>query len=54
MDIFVAEYASALGLGGTHELEGRAMLSCLVESFASSGHEVAYPTSGPRLKRASP
>ncbi|MFZ3050818.1 MAG: hypothetical protein WA106_08470, partial [Methanothrix sp.] len=49
MDIFVAEYASALGLGGTHELEGRAMLSCLVESFASSGYEVAYPTPGPRL-----
>ncbi|MDD3550557.1 ATP-grasp domain-containing protein [Methanothrix soehngenii] len=54
MDIFVAEYASALGLGGTHELEGRAMLSCLVESFASSGHEVAYPTSGPRLKEGKP
>jgi len=54
MEIFVAEYASALGLGGTHELEGRAMLSCLVESFASSGHEVAYPTSGPRLKEGKP
>lgn len=54
MDIFVAEYASALGLGGTHELEGRAMLSCLVESFASSGYEVAYPTPGPRLKEGKP
>ncbi|MCK9404858.1 MAG: ATP-grasp domain-containing protein [Methanothrix sp.] len=54
MDIFVAEYASALGLGGTHELEGRAMLSCLVDSFASSGHVVAYPTSGPRLKEGKP
>ncbi|WP_348304241.1 ATP-grasp domain-containing protein [Methanothrix sp.] len=54
MDIFVAEYASALGLGGTHELEGRAMLSCLVDSFASSGHEVAYPTPGPRIKAGEP
>jgi hypothetical protein len=30
------------------------MLSCLVESFASSGHEVAYPTPGPRLKEGKP
>lgn len=54
MDILVAEYAFALGLGGTHELEGKAMLSCLVESFLSSGHEVAYPTSGTRIKAGKP
>jgi len=54
MDILVAEYASALGLGGTHELEGRAMLTCLVESFVSSGHEVVYPTPGPRLEEGVP
>lgn len=54
MDILVAEYASALGLGGTHELEGRAMLTVLVESFLSSGHNVAYPTSGPRIKAGEP
>ncbi len=50
MDILVAEYASALGMGGTCELEGRAMLSTLVESFERSGHNVAYPTHGPRIK----
>jgi hypothetical protein len=50
MKILVAEYASALGLGGTCELEGRAMLSTLVESFEKSGHSVAYPTHGPRIK----
>ncbi len=33
MKILVAEYASALGLGGTCELEGRAMLSTLVEEL---------------------
>ena len=49
MKILVAEYASALGLGGTHELEGRAMLSTLVESFERSGHSVAYATHGPRI-----
>jgi len=49
MKILVAEYASALGLGGTVELEGRAMLAALVESFARSGHDVIYPTSGPIL-----
>ena len=54
MDIFVAEYAFALGLGGTHELEGRAMLSCLVESFVSSGHKGSHPTPGPRLKEGKP
>ena len=50
MDILVAEYASALGLGGTCELEGRAMLSTLVESFERSGHNVAYATHGPRIE----
>jgi tyramine---L-glutamate ligase len=50
MKILVAEYASALGLGGTFELEGRAMLSTLVESFDRSGHSVAYATHGPRIK----
>ena len=54
MDILVAEYASALGLGGTHELEGRAMLTVLVESFLSSGHEVVYPTSGSRIRAGEP
>lgn len=50
MKILVAEYASAIGLGGTCELEGRAMLSTLVESFEQSGHSVAYATHGPRIK----
>ena len=50
MKILVAEYASALGLGGTYELEGRAMLTTLVESFDRSGHSVAYATHGPRIK----
>ena len=50
MKILVAEYASALGLGGTCELEGRAMLSTLVKSFDRSGHSVAYATHGPRIK----
>ncbi len=54
MDILVAEFASALGLGGTHELEGRAMLSALVESFESSGHQVVYPSSGPRIRAGEP
>ena len=49
MKILVAEYASALGLGGTVELEGRAMLAALVNSFARSGHDVVYPTGGPEL-----
>ena len=46
MKILIAEYASALGLGGTCELEGRAMLATLANSFARCGHEVLYPTSG--------
>jgi predicted ATP-grasp superfamily ATP-dependent carboligase len=50
MNILVAEYASALGMGGTCELEGRAMLSTLVESFERCGHSVAYPTHGPKIK----
>ena len=49
MKILVAEYASALGLGGTVELEGRAMLDALVGSFVRCGHDVTYPTSGQEL-----
>jgi predicted ATP-grasp superfamily ATP-dependent carboligase len=49
MKILIAEYASAVGLGGTCELEGRAMLAALAQSFVRCGHEVIYPTSGPRL-----
>jgi tyramine---L-glutamate ligase len=49
MKILIAEYAFAVGLGGTHELEGRAMLATLARSFERSGHEVLYPTSGPDL-----
>ena len=54
MKILVAEYASAAALGGTCELEGRAMLATLVGSFARCGHEVLYPTSGPTVKDGSP
>ncbi len=54
MKILVAEYASALGLGGTVELEGRAMLAALVKSFARSGHDVVYPTGGPELDEGQP
>ena len=54
MKILVAEYASALGLGGTVELEGRAMLAALVNSFARSGHDVVYPTGGPELDEGQP
>lgn len=46
MRVLLAEYASALGLGGTCELEGRAMLSTLVYSFQRAGHEVIYPMGG--------
>ncbi len=49
MKILVAEYASAVGMGGTCELEGRAMLSVLAGSFERAGHEVAYPTHGPKI-----
>jgi predicted ATP-grasp superfamily ATP-dependent carboligase len=45
MKILVAEYASAVSLGGTCELEGRAMLATLANSFERAGHEVVYPTS---------
>jgi predicted ATP-grasp superfamily ATP-dependent carboligase len=54
MKILVAEYASALGMGGTCELEGRAMLSVLVESFECAGHEVVYPTSGQTIAAGQP
>ena len=46
MKILIAEYASAAGLGGTCELEGRAMLATLARSFERAGHDVLYPTSG--------
>ncbi len=49
MKILVAEYASAVGMGGTCEIEGRAMLSTLVSSFQRCGHDVIYPTSGPEI-----
>ena len=54
MKILVAEYASALGLGGTVELEGRAMLAALVKSFSRSGHDVVYPTVGLKLDEGQP
>lgn len=50
MNILVAEYASAVGMGGTCEMEGRAMLSTLVRSFKRAGHEVAYPSHGPKTE----
>lgn len=50
MKILVAEYAFALALGGTCELEGRAMLAALVGSFARCGHDVIYPSSGPKIR----
>ncbi len=49
MNILIAEYASALGMGGTWELEGRAMLSALAFSFWRCGHDVVYPTSRQRI-----
>jgi hypothetical protein len=54
MKILIAEYASALGLGGTHELEGRAMLATLASSFQRAGHVVSYPTSGPIIEAGRP
>lgn len=54
MRVLVAEYASAVGMGGTCEVEGRAMLSTLVESFERSGHDVVYPTSGPEIEAGRP
>ena len=54
MKILIAEYASATGLGGTCELEGRAMLATLAGSFERAGHEVLYPTSGPTIGAGRP
>jgi len=54
MKILIAEYASALGLGGTCELEGRAMLATLASSFERAGHEVIYPASGPTVEAGRP
>lgn len=54
MKILVAEYASAATLGGTCEVEGRAMLSTLAGSFERAGHEVVYPTSGPTIGAGKP
>ena len=54
MKILIAEYASAAGLGGTCELEGRAMLATLARSFERAGHEVLYPTSGPTIGAGRP
>jgi predicted ATP-grasp superfamily ATP-dependent carboligase len=54
MKILVAEYASAVGMGGTCEIEGRAMLSTLAESFQRCGHNVVYPTSGPEIVAGEP
>jgi len=50
MKILLAEYATAVGLGGTYEVEGRAMLSTLASSFQRCGHDVVYPTSGPEIQ----
>lgn len=47
MRILLVEYAVATGMGGTYELEGRAMLKTLLSSFVKSGHQVSYPTAGP-------
>jgi tyramine---L-glutamate ligase len=54
MKILVAEYASAVSLGGTCELEGRAMLATLANSFERVGHEVVYPTFGPTIRAGQP
>jgi predicted ATP-grasp superfamily ATP-dependent carboligase len=54
MRILVAEYASAVSLGGTCELEGRAMLATLAGSFERAGHEVVYPTVGPTIRAGHP
>jgi len=54
MKILIAEYASATGLGGTHELEGRAMLATLARSFERAGHVVHYPTSDPTVGAGRP
>jgi len=54
MKVLLAEYASATGMGGTCELEGRAMLFALASSFERCGHQVVYPTSGPAIKAGKP
>jgi hypothetical protein len=54
MKILLAEYASVLGMGGTCELEGRAMLSTLARSFQRLGHKVCYPSSGHRIDAGQP
>lgn len=54
MKILMAEYASAVGLGSTCELEGRAMLSVLVRSFERAGHKVVYPTSRQTIAAGQP
>ncbi len=53
MKILVAEYAVGAGIPG-FMLEGRAMLGTLVRSFARCGHEVLYPTSGPKIDAGTP
>ena len=50
----MAEYASAVGMDGTCEVEGRAMLSVLANSFERSGHSVVYPTFGPTVGAGQP
>lgn len=54
MRILVAEYASAVGMGGTCEVEGRAMLATLAGSFERAGNEVLYPTFGPTIGAGKP
>jgi len=54
MRILVAEYASSVGMGGTCEVEGRAMLSTLAESFERCGHNVVYPTLGLTIRAGHP
>ena len=54
MNILVAEYASAIGMGGTCEVEGRVMLSTLVSSFQRCGHNVIYPTTGLEIGAGQP
>jgi len=50
MKVLLAEYAVGAGITG-YMLEGKAMLGTLVQSFASCGHEVIYPTSGAVIGR---
>jgi len=54
MKILIAEYAVATGLPGTYQVEGTAMLSILAASFLRLGHEVIYPTAGPKMEFGSP